>query len=609
MKVFKIKNMVAMLSFLAAGAPLASCVDDSYDMGKDIDLTMGLGSEGLQLKLGATERIMLADILEVDENLQTDVNNQYYLVEKGHTNVDFSVNTVNTRIEKAVLQPTYQAVDFDLISSLLPGSVDRIPVPADMTIERADPVHAVTSFKFDVNNIQSDVTWIKSIKPVAGTSVKLYLHLENQGTNILFKDVKDLVITLPGFLRLRDADQGTVEGNQFHLNDRINANATSLYLGEAMIDDIYFSGTQGQVQDGKLHIAEDVEMEGNFSFRSGGAFDMSQDDYTSLRLEIFTGEMYEDYSEIRVDEVTGRFNPVIDPSIEDIDVATGLPDFLRDDEVEVTAANPTIRFDADMTDVPVSLDFRAGLAGVKDAGQIASVVLPKTGKAELAASAMNTIYFYQDAAAGPYDPTGVVAANRKYAVDNISDLITRIPDVIKVDMGNGRVSVKDEDHTIALGRNYAASVDYRIWVPFTFNAGLKIVYNDSITGMNKDLVDYQADGMLITATVENAIPMQLFVSGTAIDVNGNALPGIHISEATVAPATGNEVNGEYEALDTPITLVVTLDNPADLGRLDRINFNVKAGSDEQGGTLSSDQYILVKDIRLKLTGNIIADFN
>ena len=63
---------------LSLGLPLTACVDDSYDASKDIDMTMGLGSQGLQLKLGNTENIMLADLLEEDENLKTDAQHTYY---------------------------------------------------------------------------------------------------------------------------------------------------------------------------------------------------------------------------------------------------------------------------------------------------------------------------------------------------------------------------------------------------------------------------------------------------------------------------------------------------------------------------------------------------
>ena len=48
--------------------------------------------------------------------------------------------------------------------------------------------------------------------------------------------------------------------------------------------------------------------------------------------------------------------------------------------------------------------------------------------------------------------------------------------------------------TIQLCRTYNSDMSYDLYVSFTFNNGLNIVYNDSVTGMNKDLKDYEADG-------------------------------------------------------------------------------------------------------------------
>lgn len=50
---------------------LTSCLDDSYDLNK-VDLTMGLGSDGLAVTLGNTENILLNDILDTDESVKLD---------------------------------------------------------------------------------------------------------------------------------------------------------------------------------------------------------------------------------------------------------------------------------------------------------------------------------------------------------------------------------------------------------------------------------------------------------------------------------------------------------------------------------------------------------
>ena len=46
------RSFVKGLLAFAAGITFSACVDDTYDMSKDIDMTMGFGSDSLQLKVG-----------------------------------------------------------------------------------------------------------------------------------------------------------------------------------------------------------------------------------------------------------------------------------------------------------------------------------------------------------------------------------------------------------------------------------------------------------------------------------------------------------------------------------------------------------------------------
>ena len=118
-KRFVNKHYAMMLAAAATGLALSGCVDNSYDMSEDIDMTMGLGSEGLQLKLGSTEKIMLADILEVDGNLKTDSENLYYLVEEGNTNVSFNPGNASIAIDNTTLSPIIPVISYQDVSNAL----------------------------------------------------------------------------------------------------------------------------------------------------------------------------------------------------------------------------------------------------------------------------------------------------------------------------------------------------------------------------------------------------------------------------------------------------------------------------------------------------------
>lgn len=58
MKKQKVKNgLLRGAMFLACGLAATSCVDDSWDLDGEMDMTMQLGTEGLALKLGNSENI------------------------------------------------------------------------------------------------------------------------------------------------------------------------------------------------------------------------------------------------------------------------------------------------------------------------------------------------------------------------------------------------------------------------------------------------------------------------------------------------------------------------------------------------------------------------
>ena len=168
---FQMKQWAKVCLALSLGLPLTACVDDSYDASKDIDMTMGLGSQGLQLKLGNTENIMLADLLEEDENLKTDAQHTYYLIESGRTNVNFSVDRMNAYIDNAVLSPALEVLNYSKLQELIPAAAGSLNVPEGF-VYQINNLTADNSMNFKFDNISSVVKQVKSITPAAGTKLK-----------------------------------------------------------------------------------------------------------------------------------------------------------------------------------------------------------------------------------------------------------------------------------------------------------------------------------------------------------------------------------------------------------------------------------------------------
>ncbi len=617
MKKESMKRQIAKLLVVAGAAlPLVGCVDDSYDMSKDIDLTMGLGSEGLELRLGSTEKIMLADILETDESLKTqEGTNLYYLVEENSTAIDFDVAPLSFNLDNSVLEPNYEVLNLRYIAEHLLGLTNvpnfSITIPAWDTPE-AIAVSAEGDLNYEVTGIDPAVKWVKELKAAENTQIKFFLYIE-QSENLDFKlkDVNNLKVKFPDYLKLSTPQGGEIteeEGQAvFSFNDIPEIGSTSIEIGSATLDCLAL-GEDGKIEGDALKIeGKKISMSGELKLSTGGGFEMGIDDKVTLHMHIYVGERGPQQSRINIASVTGRFSPTINPAAERIDVGGELPDFLQDESVTIKVANPTLKLSADMTDIPASLNIGAQLTAEKNNEVIADVTIPSEGDTAIVKTGTyNNIYFYQDETTGPFDLVEVPESASRYPVSTLGTLIEKIPDFIEVKLDDNRIHFRDEDCTIKMGHTYNTTIGYKLLVPFAFNEGLRIVYTDSVTDMHKDLKDFAAEGLEVKAEILNAVPLQLNATLEPLDTKGNIIESIDVTPVTIAPAS---VTGEEEV--STVKILLTLNNPNDLKKVDALRFRVTAEGVQSGGVgaLRSDQYIEVKDMRLKLKGQVIGDFN
>ena len=623
----QIKQFLFVGALCAGSAFLTTaCVDNSYDLSEDLDLTMGLGSNGLSVPMGNVEKIYLNDILSVDESVKLDAANQYYLVEDGTTNFDFTIDNVTTKVDNPTLRtdPGKPALPFNTVCEILHAAgVSSIPVPADKIF--SGEAEGTESMDFSVSDISSD---IKAIHSVSFTPLKVSLNLEwfksNAALKFDLKELKKVEITLPRILHV--VESSVPEGWTLAEGNKLVAQSVA-FNGANMKEIVSFMIDQTQLKDcstienGELSISPEVlhiKMKGGADFVNTGSFTMTRNDYMDVRLHIKVGTPgANNKTNVYVTRAKGVFDPLINPDVESIDIASELPDFLQDPEVRVNVSNPTLKFNVypkNNVQIPADVDFYATLHSIKDGqDQVSPVEFPKYTR--LYKNTSNVIYFHQDAA--PYDPTGLEtdAPGKKVQtkkVDNISSLINVLPDRIEVDLGaNGadkHIRVAQEENEVVLGQQYNQTVDYTIYVPFEFKNGVTIVYTDETDGMNEDLKDYAADGIQISAEAENTIPLDLKATISAYDMNGNLIPGIQFEEVDVKAGGGTDAT----AVTTALTIKATLTDPNLLKKLDKLEFKINAASEATSNAthkLVSTQYVQLKNVKLKLVGQIVADFN
>lgn len=616
---------------LCAGTTLlfTGCIDDSYDLDK-VDLTMKLNTDGLGVKLGNTDLIALADILDEDETVKTEANGLYYLVKDGTSNFNVKVDNMTTSFNDTKLDMDAPVLQYnDVYEQLRDAGIpvtegSTLPIPADF--EMHGSAEGNQKIDFSITDVK-DVTEVKTID-LYKSKVALTLTEANSRPelNLGVTRLKNIRLYLPKFLGVTDVAPGweLKEGNVLvyknggiYNYNRNKPEICSVYLNKVALDQ---TKNEGKVENGNIELTPaelNIRMTAEqvyFENRAGRELSMKVDDQASVRLDIQVPN-----NVLNINQVTGKFNPAINPDNERIDVSNDLPDFLQDKDVRIVATNPTIRFHANMSTLPVGIDMRGTLTAVKENGAFENGATTKKVKLDNSVMEMgrdNYVYYYQGNA--PYDPEGAKAgAATVKNTDKIGDLITELPDYLEVNLRDNQINVKNEYYTVQLGRDYHVDADYSVFVPFEFDRGLKVVYNDSTESMHSDLKDLSATGTLeVMADAYNTIPLELLVGLKAVDVDGNELPvEFNTTEAHVVPGDGSTytMNGEVKQRSgsevmTPIKITAKLDDKDLLSRIDKLCFNIHA--DATGSNkLVSTQYLKLNNIKIKLHAGVIADFN
>lgn len=618
---------------LCAGTTLlfTGCIDDSYDLDK-VDLTMKLNTDGLGVKLGNTDLIALADILDEDETVKTEANGLYYLVKDGTSNFNVKVDNMTTSFNDTKLDMNTPVLQYnDVYEQLRDAGIpvthgSTLPIPADFEMHGSAEGDQEVDFKI------TDVSDVKQVKTIDLQKSKVALTLTEANhpatLNLGVTRLKNIRLYLPKILGVTDVAPGwelkegnvlvyTLNGGIYNYN-RNNPEICSVYLNKVALDQ---TENKGKVENGGIELTPNelnVTMTAEqvfFENRAGRELSMNVGDQASVRLDIKVPN-----NVLNISQVTGIFNPAIDPDNERIDVSNDLPDFLQDKEVRIVATNPTIRFHANMSTLPVGIDMRGTLTAVKENGAFENGATTKVVKLDKGVMEMgrDNYVYYCNQGNTPYDPEGAKAgAATVKNTANIGDLITELPDYLEVDLKNNQINVKNEYYTVQLGRDYHVDADYSVFVPFEFDRGLKVVYNDSTESMHSDLKDLSATGTLeVMADAYNTIPLELLVGLKAVDVDGNEVPvEFNTAEAHVAPGDGSTytMNGEVKERSgsevmTPIKITAKLDDKDLLSRIDKLCFNIHA--DATGSNkLVSTQYLKLNNIKIKLHAGVIADFN
>lgn len=575
---------------LLGGLALASCVNSDYDF-NEVDATMGFGGEGLELPGSSTDTIKLADVLDLgdDDCVKVRPNGDYVFEQVGD-------NVEPAQPEIAPISVTQrQSVSYDIDINVEPATRSAGDARAVTVVLSADG--DMQSFEYDGDK-PAEVVGLDYAETDANLSFSLHFPA---GLSSVVASLDEISIQMPSFMELSDVSANigadgswSIDGSRIVFSNittsrdlTVSARVGRLRFGVS--DELGSLGIDGDkiVLDGRVHVSMN-----SVATVSGGS------------IEGLTASSDFAIDDMQITSVTGRFDPEIDlDNLGDVEI-TGVPDFLTDGNVRVDLYNPQILLTLN-SDLNMGGFVGGTLTSWKDGQPIASVTVPEMA---VRAGGMTEMCICRNG-------EGIEGYDVVQVVPELSTLIETIPDRITFE-GTARAD-RNQTCEFELGHRYTVQPAYRVEAPIAFAENAQIVYKDTIDEWHEDIEDFElSDNSYITftANIENRVPAYLTLSAYAIDVDGQRMGDdeikVEVSNTVIASADG-ETSSE-----TPLTIRVSQNDGRALSRLDGLVFDVTASASDgganpvEGMTLNSEKHFLIaRDIKIKLVGTLIGDFN
>lgn len=584
--------------FLAVGS---GCTDSDFDL-SNIDQTIGIGGDGLQLPTNSTENIVLDDLL--------DLNNSDFISIAENGDYMFSKQSDDVK-------PSHPSIDEVLVKEAKVNNNFKIEIPESslMQTRRKSAGHTKLSktasvegeaseFKYR-GNVPFEIRELISAKTASDINIDVNVTAELKKVIPTFKT---MTVTIPSYLKLNigkcspsqpeyDAEKGIITFRNISSSANINikANISSLDFSTPPPTVVFTPGVLGA--DGSIDFDGAVLL--------GITFDEVNKEGNSLQNLYMSAKMT--MGAIRVTEATGKFKPNLD--LEDLGNVNinNVPDFLTDYDVTINLYNPVIELTA-TSDIDVAGVATATLIAEDERGnEMAKVEIRGLNIKPNGTTRLCICKHKEGIDETKYDQVKVVS--------NLSDIVRKIPHRI-----NCKAEVDADTYrkgTVKLGKEYTIDADVYMKAPLAFDEGAQIVYTDTIDGWNEDIDKFSfAEGAYIemTTEVENKMPAYLNVSAFAIDVNGKEIPQ-HRIRVDVSNSVKASEDGE-KAVVTPVTIKLRENEKGALKTVDGIVFRVTAAAGEKdaqtivGKTINAYKHTLTaRNIKVRLVGKIIADFN
>lgn len=575
----------ALLSFAAT-----SCVDEDYDLSKDIDLTINVGGN-LTVPSSSTDKYTMAQILDLDEeNSSITSDGQLY----GYSAGDYVLVQTGDPTNTHLSIPRQQVKDIKCNSGMNSVSFIGIGSSKVIDLELGDIVnsisiedHEIDEEILSISKIVSNIFVNFDITPTSKENISISAFFK-PGFTITFPKGWTIAISDPA-----EAPNYKVEGNVLKVVKNVSVNLGAKYRLPIVVKGVDFSqfpAGQGLYAPGKFRLKDKIISRGPIGVV---ASQLQAGKEASIQFDVLPS-----IPTAEILEVTGAVNPKINIKETSFQISD-IPEFLKEPGNNLDITNPQLHLTI-VNNSPVDIDINGRLIAVEENGERKSVQIGSKHSTTPIMIAGNSTTEICISRTGDNAAPGAL----NVVVPGLGDLISTIPDHLEFTDVEAKVP-SNKEYTFTLGTDYRLDVDYKAIVPLAFGPELEFTYSTDETEWNEDLDKYSFNEALVTISVENTVPLDMTPNVIALDREGNEIRDI------TAKVEGFVKAGKQDAPTTAELKVRLTSKASNLGNLDgvRLSFKATCPGSMSGVPLNKSQALRFTDIRIKLIGGVNIDLN
>ncbi len=596
---FRTRTALFVALTLTLPATFNSCVNEDYDLTKDIDKTICIDGE-VSAPIGNSETIFVTDLLNLDGDesdvLFLDINDNYVLTFMGNrTETSFTIPSFRFSGDIMTNGGHLGLIKrSDIMEELAPGlSGTGLPVPKGLTVKRTFDA-STTPLEIDAD-IPEEVT---DVKDIHGNAVAKVTFLANAGKATL----SGLTVDFPDYLIFAGISKGQIdcdfdkESNTLRFGQvEVGRVMSEVSLDITGIDLTKIPAGQGFIRDRhKMLLNDNITLTGfEVSLLTddlGNTFgDIPEEVHIDTGIKI---------NSLDIKDVTVKVDPKVAITPQAFNVGK-LPDFVNGDGAVLDLYDPQIMLFLG-NDSPLTMSFNADLESYKGASRNTVHIGDNGGatdKITVKSGMTSRIYLSRT---GEIAPSGY----QNVKVSNLSDIVKNVPE--RISIANIDVKADDEFVTVQTDKSYNFYCSYSIIAPLAFGKDMRIDYCSDYDGWNEifnsEDVDYEINSAVVTFDCVNTIPFGIEMTAAAIDKEDNVIPEITVT------IEGNVSSGSVDKPSkTPMTLNLKTSSGDDMRRLDGIRMNNRisgADNDHSGVCLNKRQSIKLENMKIKIKGAI-----